>query len=133
MLDLKKGAVFARLLLVSLVSGSAAGCGLTKQPEPEFPITFELGMGMGRRVPYAATLRFLTIEEGWDHSTGGVSMNAVVEMECKGKEHHLSLKKDQVSEPVCGVRVRLVGILEPERGNNPSSLPRAYFALTKAE
>jgi hypothetical protein len=108
------------------------GCGLTKQPEPEFPIQFELVMGASRRVPYAATLWFASPEEVWDADQNAIIPAVHAEMECKGNRHGLTLKKDQLSEPVCGVQVRLVALIEPGSRGNDSQVFRAYFSVTKA-
>jgi hypothetical protein len=108
------------------------GCGLTRDPEPEFPLQFELPMGASRRVPYAASLWFASVEEAWDAQRNAIVPAVRAEMYCKGKTYPLMLQPDTPSAPVCGVQVRLLAIMEPGRGNNPSRVFRAHFSIAKA-
>lgn len=117
-----------RFILAVLLLFTCA-CGLTKQPEPEFPIRFELSVGASRRVPYAATLWFAQPDEEWREDTGRIVDVVRLEMECKGQQHGLTLARGEISNPVCGVRVKFVGFIGPK--NDSATLPRAHFEITK--
>ena len=108
-----------------------SGCGLTKNPEPEFPIEFELPAGAQKRVPYAATLWFAHPDEVYEN--GRIIPVAVAQMECQGQRYNLTLRADVRSEAVCGVHVKLVSILAPGSASNPSRVVRGYFSVTKAQ
>jgi hypothetical protein len=117
---------FTRGTALVLLMVPLAACGLTKNPEPEFPIHFELTLGAMRRVPYAASIWFAQVDEEWREDKGALELAVRVEFECKGERFTRILFRGEPGEPACGVRPRLLSVTD----GRADGVIRATFELT---
>lgn len=103
------------ILLLSLV-----GCGATS------PQTLEIPSGATRSVGGGlAQLWFAQPTDEYDGQQ--IVPGAMLGLTCEGKQQSLTVLQGRISEPVCGVRVRLLEVRAPGEGGR---LFRARFEIT---
>jgi hypothetical protein len=70
-----------------------------------------------------AYLWLATIDDAWRQDLNGIVTTANVELSCSGEKHQLDVFQDQLSEEVCGVRVRVLKFIS-------GMPPAAKFEIT---
>ena len=107
-----------------------SGCS-SAPPAPPEPQLLELSLGQTKRVMEGrASVWFAQPDEDWREDLGQMVLGARVEVACKGQAHGLFVAKDKPSDPVCGLRLQLLRLEEPDAGGSPPSTFRAYFRVS---
>lgn len=115
------------LVVVSLL---CCACSPAPAPPPE-PQSLELGLGQtGRVMQGRASIWFAQPDEEWRDDLNQIVPVARVEVACKGEAFGRVVFKDKPTDPVCGIRLQLLRIEEPDMGATPPRTFRAYFRVS---
>jgi hypothetical protein len=114
-------------LLFALVSAACSSA----PPAPPEPQMLELSLGQTRRVMAGrASVWFAQPDEAWREDLNQIAEGARVEVACKGQTYTHMVYKDKPTDPVCGIRLQLLRLEEPDPGASPPRTFRAYFRVS---
>jgi len=91
----------------------------------------EFSLGQTRRVMAGrASVWFAQPDDEWREDLNQIVLVARVEVACKGQTFGMVVFKDRPTDPVCGIRLQLLRLDEPDMGASPPRTFRAYFRVT---
>jgi len=107
-----------------------AACSSAPPPPPE-PQMVEFMLGQTRRVMQGrAAVWFAQPDEAWREDLNAIVTGVRVEVSCKGERHGLFVFQDKPSDSVCGIRLQLLRLDEPDTPANPRPVFRAYLRVS---
>jgi hypothetical protein len=106
-------------------------CACSSAPSaPPEPQMVEFSLGQTKRVMQGrASVWFAQPDEAWREDLNQVSEGARVEVACKGQAYTHMVYKDKPTDPVCGIRLQLLRLEEPDLSASPPRTFRAYFRI----
>lgn len=100
-------------------------------PAPPEPQMVEVSLGQTKRVMQGrASVWFAQPDEEWREDLNQIAEGARVEVACKGQAYTHIVFKDKPTGPVCGIRLQLLRLEEPDPAASPPRTFCAYFRVT---
>ena len=100
-------------------------------PAPPEPQMVEFSLGQTKRVMQGrASVWFAQPDAEWREDLNLIAEGARVEVACKGQAYTHIVFKDKPTNPVCGIRLQLLRLEEPDLSASPPRTFRAYFRIS---